>query len=119
MNEKVVLAYSGGLDTTVIIPWLKENYNCFEISLPNIIENGKKRKILPEDADINSLPIDCKIELIKPLLFREKCNRVILNTFPLTPIIGTLIPVFDIFYSPYLSFIGLLLSITFLNSSQE
>ena len=63
---------------------LKDKYNCFEISLPNIIENGKKRKILPEDADINSLPIDCKIELIKPLLFREKCNRVILNTFPLT-----------------------------------
>ena len=29
MKEKVVLAYSGGLDTTVIIPWLKENYaNC-------------------------------------------------------------------------------------------
>ena len=27
MKEKVILAYSGGLDTTVIIPWLKENYN--------------------------------------------------------------------------------------------
>ena len=26
-KEKVVLAYSGGLDTTVIIPWLKENFN--------------------------------------------------------------------------------------------
>ncbi|MBQ2576568.1 MAG: argininosuccinate synthase [Lachnospiraceae bacterium] len=26
-KEKVVLAYSGGLDTTAIIPWLKENYN--------------------------------------------------------------------------------------------
>lgn len=26
--KKVVLAYSGGLDTSVIIPWLKENYNC-------------------------------------------------------------------------------------------
>ncbi|MDR2467633.1 MAG: argininosuccinate synthase [Spirochaetaceae bacterium] len=26
MSKKVVLAYSGGLDTTVIIPWLKENY---------------------------------------------------------------------------------------------
>ncbi len=26
-KEKVVLAYSGGLDTTTIIPWLKENYN--------------------------------------------------------------------------------------------
>lgn len=27
MKEKVVLAYSGGLDTTAIIPWLKENYD--------------------------------------------------------------------------------------------
>ena len=26
--KKVVLAYSGGLDTSVIIPWLKENYGC-------------------------------------------------------------------------------------------
>ena len=26
MSEKIVLAYSGGLDTSVIIPWLKENY---------------------------------------------------------------------------------------------
>jgi len=28
MPEKVVLAYSGGLDTSIIIPWLKENYDC-------------------------------------------------------------------------------------------
>ncbi len=27
MNEKVILAYSGGLDTTAIIPWLKENFD--------------------------------------------------------------------------------------------
>ena len=27
MKEKVVLAYSGGLDTTAIIPWLKETYD--------------------------------------------------------------------------------------------
>lgn len=26
MKEKVILAYSGGLDTTTIIPWLKENF---------------------------------------------------------------------------------------------
>ena len=26
MKEKVILAYSGGLDTTAIIPWLKETY---------------------------------------------------------------------------------------------
>ena len=29
--KKIVLAYSGGLDTSVIIPWLKENYNNPEI----------------------------------------------------------------------------------------
>lgn len=33
MKEKVVLAYSGGLDTSVIIPWLKENYNCEVIAV--------------------------------------------------------------------------------------
>ncbi len=31
MKEKIILAYSGGLDTTVIIPWLKENYNDAEV----------------------------------------------------------------------------------------
>ncbi|MCL1794326.1 MAG: argininosuccinate synthase [Oscillospiraceae bacterium] len=31
MGNKIVLAYSGGLDTTVIIPWLKENYESCEI----------------------------------------------------------------------------------------
>jgi argininosuccinate synthase len=28
MKKKIALAYSGGLDTTVIVPWLKENYEC-------------------------------------------------------------------------------------------
>jgi argininosuccinate synthase len=31
--KKVVLAYSGGLDTSVIIPWLKENFNCEVIAM--------------------------------------------------------------------------------------
>lgn len=31
MKEKVILAYSGGLDTTTIIPWLQENYNNAEV----------------------------------------------------------------------------------------
>ncbi|MCX7698709.1 MAG: argininosuccinate synthase, partial [Candidatus Goldbacteria bacterium] len=30
--KKVVLAYSGGLDTSIIVPWLKENYNCAVIA---------------------------------------------------------------------------------------
>ncbi|MDG5815436.1 argininosuccinate synthase [Chitinispirillales bacterium ANBcel5] len=31
--EKVVLLYSGGLDTSIMIPWLKENYNCKVIAM--------------------------------------------------------------------------------------
>lgn len=30
--KKVVLAYSGGLDTSIIIPWLKEHYNNCEVT---------------------------------------------------------------------------------------
>ena len=33
MPRKVVLAYSGGLDTSIIIPWLKENYSCDVIAM--------------------------------------------------------------------------------------
>jgi argininosuccinate synthase len=33
MKKKIVLAYSGGLDTTVIIPWLKENHDCEVIAV--------------------------------------------------------------------------------------
>jgi argininosuccinate synthase len=33
MKKKIVLAYSGGLDTTVIIPWLKENHDCDVIAV--------------------------------------------------------------------------------------
>jgi argininosuccinate synthase len=33
LPKKVVLAYSGGLDTSIIIPWLKENYACEVIAM--------------------------------------------------------------------------------------
>ena len=39
--KKVVLAYSGGLDTSVIIPWLKENYdNCEVIAVSVDVGQG-------------------------------------------------------------------------------
>ena len=37
MPKKIVLAYSGGLDTSIIIPWLKETYSCV-IELPFLAE---------------------------------------------------------------------------------
>jgi argininosuccinate synthase len=51
MNEKIVLAYSGGLDTTVIIPWLKENYeNCEIIAVCVDVGQGKETDGLEEKA---------------------------------------------------------------------
>ena len=39
--KKVVLAYSGGLDTSIIIPWLKENYdNCEVIAVSGDVGQG-------------------------------------------------------------------------------
>ena len=40
MREKVVLAYSGGLDTSIIIPWLKENYDCEVIAMVADVGQG-------------------------------------------------------------------------------
>jgi len=40
MSEKVVLAYSGGLDTSIIIPWLKENYGCEVIAMVGDVGQG-------------------------------------------------------------------------------
>ena len=49
MKEKVVLAYSGGLDTTAIIPWLKENYDydvvccCIDVGQGNELDGLEER----------------------------------------------------------------------------
>jgi argininosuccinate synthase len=40
MSEKVVLAYSGGLDTSIIIPWLKENYDYDVIAMVGDVGQG-------------------------------------------------------------------------------
>ena len=48
--NKIVLAYSGGLDTSVLIPWLKENYGCEVIAVRGRDRPGQIRAAatLPE-----------------------------------------------------------------------
>jgi len=48
--NKVVLAYSGGLDTSVIIPWLKENYGCEIIAVAADVGQGGELDGLNEKA---------------------------------------------------------------------
>ncbi|MCD8069546.1 MAG: argininosuccinate synthase, partial [Lachnospiraceae bacterium] len=51
MKEKVILAYSGGLDTTAIIPWLKENFDyeviccCIECGQAEELDGQEERAI--------------------------------------------------------------------------
>ncbi|NLG38005.1 MAG: argininosuccinate synthase [Clostridiales bacterium] len=47
---KVVLAYSGGLDTSIIIPWLKENYDCEVIAMAADVGQGEELAPLHEKA---------------------------------------------------------------------
>lgn len=49
-KEKIVLAYSGGLDTTVIIPWLKENYDAEVICACGDVGQGSETEGLEEKA---------------------------------------------------------------------
>ncbi|KAA3613981.1 MAG: argininosuccinate synthase [Calditrichaeota bacterium] len=48
--KKVVLAYSGGLDTSIIIPWLKENYGCEVIAVAADLGQGAELEGLEEKA---------------------------------------------------------------------
>ena len=48
--KKAVLAYSGGLDTSIIIPWLKENYGCEVIAFAADLGQGEELDGLEEKA---------------------------------------------------------------------
>ena len=73
--KKVVLAYSGGLDTSVIIPWLKENYdNCEVIAVSGDVGQGTELDGLEEKAlktGASKLYIeDLKKEFVEDYIFR-------------------------------------------------
>lgn len=74
MKEKVVLAYSGGLDTSVIVPWLKENYENVEVIAVSV-DVGQKDNF--EEVEKRALAIgaskfyvvDKKDELVNDFIF--------------------------------------------------
>jgi argininosuccinate synthase len=50
MSEKIVLAYSGGLDTSIIIPWLLEHYDCEVIAMIGDVGQGDDMAAIREKA---------------------------------------------------------------------
>ena len=49
-KEKILLAYSGGLDTSIIIPWLLENYDCEVIAMAGEVGIGLDHQALKDKA---------------------------------------------------------------------
>ena len=68
--NKVVLAYSGGLDTSIIIPWLKENYGAEVIAFAADIGQGEELTGLEEKA-IKTGASKCIIEDLREEFVRE------------------------------------------------
>jgi argininosuccinate synthase len=72
--KKVVLAYSGGLDTSIIIPWLKENYdNCEVVAVSGDVGQGTELEGLEEKAIKTGASklyvLDLKKEFIEDYVF--------------------------------------------------
>ena len=98
MKEKVVLAYSGGLDTSVIIPWLKENYD-FEVIAVSVNVGQKDdfeavAKKAKESGASKFFAIDKTKELVNDYIFpmikagAKYENEYLLGTSIARPIIA-------------------------------
>ncbi|HUP44286.1 MAG TPA: argininosuccinate synthase [Thermoanaerobaculia bacterium] len=71
--RKVALAYSGGLDTSVIIPWLKENYGCEVVAVAVDVGQAEETSGLAEKAHRSGAAgfhlVDAKEEFAADYLF--------------------------------------------------
>ncbi|SNY57691.1 argininosuccinate synthase [Arsukibacterium tuosuense] len=74
--KKVVLAYSGGLDTSAIVPWLKDNYNCEVIAFVANVGQGDEELAGVEQKAINSGASSCYVVDLR----QELVNEVIYPT---------------------------------------
>ncbi|MAD76286.1 MAG: argininosuccinate synthase [Rheinheimera sp.] len=74
--KKVVLAYSGGLDTSAIVPWLKDNYDCEVIAFVANVGQGEEELAGVEQKAINSGASSCYVVDLQ----HELVNEVIYPT---------------------------------------
>ena len=57
MPDKIVLAYSGGLDTSIIIPWLKENYAYDVIAMVADVGQGDDVEAVEEQLEAQDIVV--------------------------------------------------------------
>jgi len=98
MKEKVILAYSGGLDTTAIIPWLKENYDyevicvCIDVGQGNELDGLEERAKLAGASKlyIEDLVDEFVNEYVMPCVKANAVyeNKYLLGTSMARPVIA-------------------------------
>ncbi|RUO63725.1 argininosuccinate synthase [Pseudidiomarina insulisalsae] len=69
--SKVVLAYSGGLDTSAIVPWLKENYDCEVVAFVADVGQGEEELAGVEEKALASGASSCFIADLKDKFVKE------------------------------------------------
>lgn len=69
--KKVVLAYSGGLDTSAIVPWLKDNYDCEVIAFVADVGQGAEDLAGVEEKAIKSGASSCYVVDLKQQFVNE------------------------------------------------
>jgi argininosuccinate synthase len=69
--KKIVLAYSGGLDTSAIIPWLKENYGCEVIAFVADIGQDREDLVGVEKKALQSGASECHIADLREEFIRD------------------------------------------------
>jgi argininosuccinate synthase len=89
MTEKIVLAYSGGLDTSVLIKWLQEKYNAEVITVTVNVGQPENLKEVAEKAKnlgvSNHYSIDAKDEFAADYVFPAiKANALYEGKYPLS-----------------------------------
>ena len=98
MKEKVILAYSGGLDTSVIVPWLKENYDYEVIAVAVDVGQKEDFKAIEEKAYVTGASkfylVDKVEEFVNDYIFPTLKagaiyeNKYLLGTSMARPVIG-------------------------------
>tara|TARA_A100001037_G_C15154055_1_gene642399 strand:+ start:4950 stop:6131 length:1182 start_codon:yes stop_codon:yes gene_type:complete len=92
MKNKIVLAYSGGLDTSVAVPWLKENYDAevvtVTIDLGMVDLDSIKQRAIEVGAD-KAVTIDAKSPLVDQYIWPAlKAGAVYEEEYPLATALG-------------------------------
>ncbi|HUV46105.1 MAG TPA: argininosuccinate synthase domain-containing protein, partial [Dehalococcoidia bacterium] len=93
MSDKAVLAYSGGLDTSVAIKWLKERYNLKVITLTADIGGYSNLEAIRQKAldigAIKALVVDAKETFIKSFVFPAlQADALYEGQYPLATALG-------------------------------